>query len=226
MRNVCSNFLIIFACKSSLLPRLTRFFSGWKLGYFSGSCENYPASSLGLQARCSEVGLGLTRAISTPAAVVPGEVRELQPCTFLLPSKQTQGSLLSLVRAEVSVLARGFGTVVWASVPWPARRESERDWHLQNPRRFLPRCSWQAPFRSECQIPIFLKEIWPTQNSGIKLLDVFTPNEGSSDALTASFCTLNCLGHAVHLIYALRLLGTQDGPVFNIRRFSLDFSDL
>lgn len=59
-----------------------------------------------------EVGPGLTRAISTPAAVVFGEVRELQPCTFLLPSKQTQGSLLSLVRAEVSVLARGFGTVV------------------------------------------------------------------------------------------------------------------
>lgn len=114
-----------------------------------------PSIFPGAAARCSEVGLGLTRADRTPAAVVLGEVRELQPCAFLLPPKQTQGGLLSLVRAEVSVLAQGFGAAVWASVPLPARRESERDWYLQNPRRFLPRCSWQAPFRSECRIPIF-----------------------------------------------------------------------
>ena len=125
-----------------------------------------------------------------------------------------------------AALQRALGAVVWASVPLPARRERRRDWHLQSPRRFLPRCSWQTPFRSECRLPIFLKEIWPAQNSGIRLLDVFIPNEGSSAALTASFCTLNCLGHAVHLIHALRLLGTQDRPAFNIRRFSLDFSDL
>ena len=47
-----------------------------------------------------------------------------------------------------------------------------------------------------------------------------------SAALTANLRKFNWVGQAVHLIYALRLLGTQDGLALNIRRFSLDSSHL
>lgn len=131
------------------------------------------APSLGLQVSCSEVGLELTRVISSPAVVALGEVWEPQPWALFLLSKQARGRIPLPAREEASVLAPGFGTVVWASVPLPARRE--RDWHLQNLRRLLPHCPWQAPLRNECRVPVLLKEICPTQTSGIKFLDFFYP---------------------------------------------------
>lgn len=72
----------------------------------------------------------------------------------------------------------------------------------------------------------FFSREWAHTKLRDPVVEFFTPNEGHFSCFKSQFYKFNWVGHAVHPVHTLRLLGTQDGPALNIRRFSLGFLDL